>query len=53
MRSLDTACKARNPRVRAACLIVPDPPPPSADITAVVISRIDDLRGQGDLPAEG
>ena len=53
MRSLDTECKARNPRVRAACLIVPDPPPPPADITAVVISRIDDLRGQGDLPAEG
>jgi len=44
MRSFDAACAARNPRVRAACLLVPSPPPPPADLAGLLIARIDELR---------
>jgi len=44
LQSLDAECRARHPRVRAACLTAPSPPPPPADLAATLLSRIDELR---------
>ena len=43
MQSLDAECRARHPRVRAACLTAPSPPPPPADLAGMLLARIDEL----------
>lgn len=43
MQSLDAECRARHPRVRAACLTAPSPPPPPADLASMLLARIDEL----------
>lgn len=40
MRSLDAECRARHPRVRAACVTIPSPPPPPAALAALFVDRI-------------
>lgn len=44
MQSLDVACRSRHPRVRAACLTTPSPPPSPADLASMLVARIDELR---------
>lgn len=43
MQSLDAECRARHPRVRAACLTAPSPPPAPADLASMLVARIDQL----------
>jgi len=40
MRALDAECLARHPRVRAACLTIPSPPPPPVTLAALLVDRI-------------
>jgi NAD(P)-dependent dehydrogenase (short-subunit alcohol dehydrogenase family) len=47
MESLAAACRARHPRVRAGCLVVPDPPPEPAALAALMLERLDALWGPG------
>jgi len=47
MEALDAACRARHPRVRAGCLVVPDPPPEPAVVAALLLERLDVLWGLG------
>jgi NAD(P)-dependent dehydrogenase (short-subunit alcohol dehydrogenase family) len=47
MESLDAACRARHPRVRAGCLIGPDPLPEPAVLATLMLERIDALWGLG------
>jgi NAD(P)-dependent dehydrogenase (short-subunit alcohol dehydrogenase family) len=44
MQSLDAECRARHPRVRAACLTAPSPPSPPADLASMLLARIDKLQ---------
>jgi NAD(P)-dependent dehydrogenase (short-subunit alcohol dehydrogenase family) len=44
MQAFDVECRARHPRVRAACLTAPSPPPAPADLAAMLVARIDELR---------
>jgi NAD(P)-dependent dehydrogenase (short-subunit alcohol dehydrogenase family) len=44
MQSLDAECRARHPRVRAACVTIPSPPPPPADLASMLLARIQALR---------
>jgi NAD(P)-dependent dehydrogenase (short-subunit alcohol dehydrogenase family) len=44
MTALDGECRARHPRVRAAGVTVPSPPPPPADLAGILLARIDELR---------
>ena len=40
MRALDAECRARHPRVRAACITIPSPPPSPATLAALLVDRI-------------
>jgi pteridine reductase len=40
MRALDAECRPRHPRVRAACVTIPTPPPPAATLAALLVDRI-------------
>jgi len=48
MESLAAACQARHPRLRAGCLIVPDPTPEPAALAALMLERLDGLGRTGD-----
>ena len=40
MQSLDVECRSRHPRVRAACITIPSPPPSPATLAALLVDRI-------------
>lgn len=40
MRALDAECRPRHPRVRAACMTIPSPPPPPVTLAALLVDRI-------------
>jgi len=48
MASLDAACRARHPRLRAGCLIAADPLPEPAVLATLMLERLDELGRVGD-----